>query len=39
MLKIFKNKKNYGAFIKTQHGFDPLDDKVARLSVNDISIQ
>lgn len=37
MLTIFKNKKNYGVFIKTQHGFEPLEDKVATLSVNDIS--
>jgi len=37
MLAIFKKKKNSGVFVKTKNGFEPLDDSIAQLSINDIS--
>ena len=37
MLAIFKKKKSYGAYLKSKNGFEPLKDKIAKLSINDIS--
>ena len=37
MLAIFKKKKSSGVFVKTQNGFESLDDSIAKLSINDIS--
>ena len=35
---MFRRKKTYGAFVKTNTGFTPIEDNIAKLSFNDISM-
>jgi len=37
MLPIFRKRKSYGALVKTKNGFYPIEDSIAKLSVNEIS--
>lgn len=37
MLSIFRKHKSYGAYVKTDIGFELLDDTVSNLSINNIS--